>query len=120
MPLVLAPVVGVLLGQLCVVDHEQILRVRLFRPFGEVEQAGQNGFAVDHHHLIVRDGVLAPSLPAAMLGDGRIKVVVNGESGGTVELQKSRDWVNWQRIAMQTNFTGVLEFTSTPASGAAI
>jgi len=53
---VILPVLDIPLGKLWgVVDHQQVLGIPFLDTLGEVETAGDDSLAVDHHDLVVRD-----------------------------------------------------------------
>lgn len=51
------PIGQILLGDLPIANHQQILGIRLFRSRREVEGAGDDHLAVEDHDLVVGDGV---------------------------------------------------------------
>jgi hypothetical protein len=56
------PVRQILLGEVGVVDDQHVLGVSLLCSVGEVEAAGDDSFAIDHHHFVVLNGVLGVDL----------------------------------------------------------
>ena len=71
MPPVNLPVLLILLRHDFVADHEQVFRIPLLGSLREVEGTRQDDFTIDHHDLVMRDGVWGiddvrtiPSVPA--------------------------------------------------------
>ncbi len=53
----LIPVSTILLRQILVADQQEVFGIPLFGRLGEIEAAGDHDLAVDHHDLVVGDGM---------------------------------------------------------------
>lgn len=87
---------------------------------GQTTSIGQN--KAECFDLVTVTCVAAPAplyfQSVGMLPQNRVRLVLSGQPGGNVTLQRSSNLVNWLSLTNVVNTNGTLQFTDAPAANA--